>query len=178
MKYILTGMPDKMMYTEYISVVGFIWYHIGVFIFLMMFQYLFSSTLQKAADQALHHTLKSMLFGLVFLIAVPLVSVLLLVTILGIPVGLTLLFAYGIVVLLVNFITSVSVANWVNSFLKLKWGFWGLYALSLAFFLAIMLLFRIPIVGWIVLGVLSCLAFGSLLVNIKWSRISKGLYGV
>ena len=171
-------MPDKMIYTEYISVLGFIWYHLGVFIFLMMFQYLFSSTLQKAADQALHHTLKSMLFGIAFLIGVPLVSALLMVTVLGIPLGLMALIVYAIVILLVNFITSVSVANWINSFWNLKWGFWGLSALSLAFFLVMMLLLRVPVLGWVVLGVLSCLAFGSLLVNIKWSRISKDLYGV
>jgi len=171
MKSILTSMTDKMIYTEYISVLGFIWYHVGVFVFLMAFQYLFSKTLKKAADSAFRQTLKSALFGLAFFIVVPLISMLFMVTLLGIPLGLTLLFAYAIVVLLVVFITSVSVANWINHFWDLNWGFWALSILSIAVFMVIILLFRVPVLGWVVLSILSCLAFGSLLVNVNWRRI-------
>lgn len=164
---------NGIIYTEYISVLGFICYHMVVFVFLMMFQYFFRDILQKAADQAIHQSLKSILFGLAFLIVVPVISLLLMITLLGIPLGLLLLFVYVIIILLATFLTSVSVANWITLLGKDSWGFWPLCILSLAIFLVITLLLRIPVLGWVILGILSCSAIGSVLVNVNWTRISE-----
>lgn len=89
-------------------------------------------------------------------------------TIFGIPLGLLLMIGYVVLVLLVVFISAVSVANWINRFWKWDWNFWVLCAFALAVFLVINLLLMVPVVGWIVLGTLSCLAFGGILLSIVW----------
>lgn len=61
------GIPDRLLSPSYFSVVGFIWYYLGVFLFLVLIQYFLIETLKKAADKVLHHTLRSMVFGLLFL---------------------------------------------------------------------------------------------------------------
>ncbi len=164
-----------MLYNDYISVLGFISYHAVVFVFLMMFQYIFSSTLKKAASKACQQTFKSMLYGMSFLIATPLISLLLLATLIGIPVGLMLLFVYVILVLLLIFIIPVLVANLVNRSGHFNLGFLPLSILSLVVLWIIMLSFRISVIGWCVLGILSCLCLGSLLNNINWRRISESI---
>lgn len=167
-----SGMADQLMFPGYVSLLGIIWYYLGVLLFIMLIQYFFSNTLKKAADRALHHTLRAMTFGLLFFILVPVLIFLLMATLLGIPLGLLILIAYVTVILLVVFISSVSVANWMNRMWKRNWGFWILCSIALVVFLALNLLLMVPVLGWIVLGMLSCLAFGSILLNINW-KITK-----
>ncbi|WP_448104475.1 hypothetical protein [Pedobacter panaciterrae] len=169
-------MSDKLIFPGYVSVVGFIWYYLGVFLFIMLIQYFFSETLKKATDKAIHHTLRSMVFGLAFFTLLPVLISLLMATLLGIPLGLLILIAYLCLVLLVVFISSVSVANWINRLGKWNWGFWAICSFALAVFMILNLLLMVPVLGWVVLVTLSCLAFGSVLlnVNLKATRL-KGL---
>jgi len=161
-------MSDKLIFPGYISVIGFVWYYLGVFLFIMLIQYFFSETFKKAADKALHHTLRSVVFGLLFFALFPVLISLLMVTLFGIPLGLFMLIAYLSLVLLVVFISAVSVANWTNRLGKWNWNYWVLCILALVVFLVINLLLMVPILGWIVLSILSCLAFGSILLNMNW----------
>lgn len=167
------GIPHRVIYTEYVSALGFIWYHLSVLIFLMLIQYLFSDILRKAADQALHHTFRSILLGLLFFVAVPILVFLLMATLLGIPLGLLMLFAYVVLVLLCIFISAVSAANWMNRLRNLNWKFWPLSILALSIFLVLNLLLMIPVLGWVILGIFSCLAFGSVLISVRWTGIIK-----
>lgn len=165
------GMADKLMYPAYVSVLGIIWYYMGVFIFILMFQYLFSSTFKKAAYKAVHQSLKSALLGILFFTVVPCVIFLLMNTLVGIPLGLLILLVYIILLLLVIFISSVSVANWINTLGKYHWNFWVISLLALAVFLMINFLLMVPILGISVLGILACLAVGSILSNINWKKV-------
>jgi len=162
------GIPDRLLFPSYFSVVGFIWYYLGVFLFLVLIQYFLSETLKKAADKVLRHTLRSLIFGLLFFTLLPVLIFLMMSTILGIPLGVLIMIVYLILVLLVVFISAVSVANWINRFGKWNWNFWVLSVFALVVFLVINLLLMVPVVGWIVLGTLSCLAFGSILLNVYW----------
>lgn len=167
--------PNKIIYTEYVSVFGFIWYLLSVFIFIMLIQYLFSDTLRKAADTAVHQTFRSILLGLLFFVAVPIVVLVLMATLLGIPLALLVLFAYILLVLLCIFISSVSAANWINRLGNRNWGFWLLSILALSIFVVLNLLLMVPVLGWVILGIFSCLSFGSVLMNVTWIRVPKKL---
>jgi hypothetical protein len=160
---------------DYISVLGFISYHAVVFVFLVMFQYLFSKIFKKAANVAFHQTIKSMLFGVVYLIAAPIAGFLLLMTLVGIPFGLMLLFSYAISILLLILITPVLIANLINRSGNFNLGLWRLSLLSLIVLWVITLSFRISVLGWIVLGILSGLSLGSLLNNINWRRVTESI---
>lgn len=167
------GIAGRSIFPGYVSVVGFIWYYLGVFLFIVLIQYFFSKTLKKAADKAIHHTLRSLVFGFLFFTLIPVLISFLMATLLGIPLGLLVLIAYLSLVLLVVFISSVSVANWISSLGKWNWNFWILSLFALVVFLLINLLLMVPVVGWIVLGTLSCLAFGSVLLNVNWKITRK-----
>lgn len=160
---------------DYISVLGFISYHAVVFVFLVMFQYLFSKTFKKAANVDFQQAIKSMLFGLVYIIVLPIVGLLLLMTLIGIPFGLMLLFTYTISVLLLILITPVLIANLINTSGNFSLGLWPISLLSLVVLWVIMLLFRVPVLGSIVLGILSCLSLGCLLNNVNWRRVTESI---
>lgn len=160
---------------NYISVLGFISYHAVVFVFLMMFQYLFSNTFKKAANVAFQQTINSILLGVVYLIAAPTAGFLLLMTLVGIPFGLMLLFSYTISILLLILITPVLIANLINRSGNFNLGLWRLSLLSLIVLWVITLSFRILVLGWIVLGILSCLSLGSVLNIINWRHISESI---
>lgn len=160
-------------YPQFVSILGFICYYAGVFCFILLFQYLFSGTLRKAADKVLHHPLRAALLGILFFITVPVAVYLMMATLIGFPLGLLILTAYITLILLGNFIASVSAANWMSSIKKGNWKFWTLSLVALAIFLIINFLLMLPVVGWIVLGILSCLAIGGILANVSWKGAMK-----
>lgn len=164
---------DRLFYPQFVSILGFIWYYAGVFFFILLFQYLFRQTLKKAADKVLHYPLRAAFLGMLFFITVPVAVYLMMATLIGFPMGLLILTVYIILILLVNFIASVSAANWISSMTKRNWKFWTLALVGLAIFLIINFLLMLPVVGWIVLGILSCLAFGGILATLNWKGLNE-----
>lgn len=164
---------DRLFYPQFVSILGFIWYYAGVFCFILLFQYLFSGTLRKAADKVLHHPWRAAVLGVLFIIAIPIAVYLMMATLIGFPLGLLVLTAYITLILLVHFIASVSAANWISNLVKGHWKFWTLSLVALAIFLIINLLLMLPVVGWVVLGILSCLAFGGILANVSWKKVNE-----
>ncbi|SHF40019.1 hypothetical protein [Pedobacter caeni] len=164
---------DRLFYPQFVSILGFVWYYAGVFCFILLFQYLFSETLRKAADKVLHHPLRAAFLGMLFFTAVPVAIYLMMATLIGLPLGILILTAYIVLILLGSFIASVSAANWMNGITKGDWKFWTLSLVALVIFLIINFLLMLPVVGWIVLGILSCLAFGGILANVSWKGINK-----
>lgn len=154
------------------SVFGLFWYVGMVFLFIIVIQYLFSNTMRKAGDTVFNSSLKSLGWGLLFLIVVPLATLLLLLSIIGIPLGLLLLFSYIGLIILATIITSVVVANWLNNRFNYHWSYWQLVMSALALFILFKLLTFTPFLGWFIMMVLACIAFGALLLNINWHKKS------
>lgn len=156
-----------MIQPDFISVLAFLWYYLGIFIFIMLTQNILGDVLKKTTDNVLHHSLRSFLFGVVFFIGVPIVALLSIITLFGIPLGLMVLLVYIILVLLSVFVSAVSVANWINKLGNFNLGFWALTGFALIIFLLINLLLMVPLIGWFVLGIISCLSFGSILFSMR-----------
>ena len=157
-------------YLGFSSVLGVFWYLGMVLVLIMIVQYLFSATMRKAGQTTYDKMMKSLGYGVLFWIGVPIAAVLACVTVIGVPVGLIALFSYIILALLATTITSVVAANWLNSRSRTNWQYWRMVFAALGIFILFKILTFTPFFGWFILAVLISIAFGSILLNINWRR--------
>ncbi len=150
------------------TILGLLWYLGMALLMICMIQYLFSVTMKKAADTVFDNTLKSLGLGFLFFIVVPIIAVVAFITMIGVPVGLLLVFGYILLVILATVITSVIAANWVNNRYDKKWTFGRLALTAFGIFILLKLVLLAPFVGWLVMCILICISFGSILLNINW----------
>jgi hypothetical protein len=153
-----------------LSVLGLLWYIGMALLMIAIIQYLFNATMQKAGDTVFNKTLKSSGFGLLFFIAVPIAAIIAFITVIGVPLGLLLLFNYIILILLATVITSLVAAHWINNRFNYQWGFWKLVFAALGIFIVLKLISSMPFVGWLIVLIATCGAFGAILQNINWKR--------
>jgi hypothetical protein len=145
------------------SLVGVLWYLTAGFILLWLGQWLFSRTLGQAAGTVQTDTARSLAFGLVYFVAVPMAIVLFFVTIVGIPVGLIAMFFYGMFLALANVITALVGAHWINRRRGSTWRPIQLVLVALGLFIVLKLLTFIPVLGWAVKFAAIFIAFGAIL---------------
>ena len=145
-----------------------LWYLGMALLMILILQYLFSATMKKAADTVFNSTLKSLGFGFLFFIAVPVAAVVAFITIIGVPVGLVLVFSYIALILLATVITSVVATNWFNNRNNYKWNYWRMVFVSFGIFIVLKLVSLTPFVGWLVMILLVCISFGGILLNVNW----------
>jgi hypothetical protein len=153
-----------------ITVLGLLWYIGTALLMIALIQYLFSTTMKKTGDTVFNATFKSLGYGFLFFIAVPVAAIVAFVTIIGIPVGLLLVFNYIVLILLATVISSVVAANWLNNRFNYQWNYWRLVFVALASFIVFKLLSFMPFLGWFILLLVACIAFGAILINIKWRK--------
>jgi hypothetical protein len=153
-----------------LSVLGLLWYIGMALLMIAIIQYLFNATMQKAGDTVFNKALKSSGFGLLFFIAVPIAAIIAFITIIGVPVGLLLLFNYIILILLATVITSLVAAHWINNRFNYKWSYWKLVFTALGIFIVLKLISLMPFLGWFIVLLAICMAFGAILQNINWKR--------
>lgn len=112
---------------------------------------------------------QTMLFGLLFLVLTPIVSVLLMFTVIGLPIALMLLFAWVVALYLATIMSAWLVGKFIkNKWLaKYKWSRINILAFSLVIYL---LLTQTPFIGWLVVMYLYLLSWGLLWSKIKMSK--------
>ena len=132
---------------------------------------LFPQFVQRVSDQGAKRPWRSLLTGLVASIVVPILLVLLMVTVVGIPVAILLLLSW----LLINFSSGLFTSYLVG---RRIWNSQhNALAIVLAGSLALMILYFIPIVGIIGLVLATWLGEGMLLLELK-AHIPKPKYQV
>lgn len=159
------------------TVIGMLWLLGMAFTMIFIIQYLFSTTMSKAADTAFSKTVKSFGWGVLFFAGVPVAALATFVTIVGVPVGIFLLFAYIFLFLLATTITSVVTANWINNKYKKNWRNSELMAAALIVYVLLKLATLIPVAGWVLAVLFVCTAFGAILQNIRWRKSMKSPLG-
>jgi cytoskeletal protein CcmA (bactofilin family) len=162
-------------YLGFASFMVFVWYLGPVFVFILLIQYLFGSTMQKAGSALTHHVARSVGYGLLFLIIVPLCVIAAFFSVIGVPLGILLTIGYIILILMGATITAVVLANWINSGYAKKWKMWRLVWTALAIFVILKLISLTPVVGWLVMLLAVCLAFGAIITSIRWQKQQAGV---
>lgn len=159
---------EQWYYLGFSSALAVIWYIGMVLVMIMLLQYLFAGTMKKAGQTAYYKGWKSFGWGLAFWIGVPVAAVLAMVTIVGVPVGIILLFTYGMCAVFAGTITALATAHWLNNRTAANWGYWRMVFATLGIFVVFKILLLTPFLGLFVFSLLTCIAFGALLQNIRW----------
>lgn len=162
--------PNAWYYLGHATALGLVWYLSTVFLFLIIIQYLFRNTFKKAGNSLNHAVLKSMGYGFLFFIGVPLAVALLLITVVGIPIGVIVMLSYITVVLLATIITSLVMANWYNHRFERGWTYWQTVWAAFVMFVLFKMVSLTPFLGWFIMIVIACIAFGALLRAVNWRR--------
>lgn len=152
------------------TILGLLWYLGMALLMSMIVQYLFCNTMKNAANTIFNQSLKSLGFGFLFFIVVPIAALIAFVTVIGVPVGLLLLFAYIALVLLASIITSLIIAHWFNNRNNYNWTYWKIVFVAFCIFILLKLISLTPFVGWLVVMLTTCMAFGGILLNINWKK--------
>lgn len=147
---------------------GLIMYLVVTFLIIMALQYLFGKKFSEASNIVFTSTAKSLGAGALFFIAVPIAIFITFLTVIAIPVSLILLLLYIMLIMLAVSITAVVAANWLNNRTAQQWSYFKLVAASFAMFVLIKLISLTPFLGAPLAILLVCLAFGSILLTIKW----------
>ena len=95
------------------------------------------------------------------------ISILLMLTIIGIPLGVFSLVVYIGFLFFSRSITSLIVAQWLNYYFKLEAGGWQVYLMALGVYIVLFLLSFIPFFGLLIYLILSYTALGSVLIQIR-----------
>jgi hypothetical protein len=155
------------------SVFLLLWYLGMALLMILIIQYLFAGTMKNSANTVFNHSLKSLGFGFLFFIGLPVAAVVLFFTVVGVPVALLLIVGYIILILLATTITSVVSANWFNNRFEKNWHYWRLAFVAFGIFVLLKLISLAPFVGGIILFLLACTSFGAILLTIPWKKTGK-----
>ncbi|HSE29476.1 MAG TPA: polymer-forming cytoskeletal protein [Candidatus Saccharimonadales bacterium] len=114
-------------------------------------------------------------WGALFLFATPIISLLLAITIVGIPLAFLILLAWFIVLIVSQPIAAYFVGNWIMAKTNVKWGeIWTRMASLALGLLIIVVLTAIPFVGWLFALTATALGAGSLKYSKMQSKKVKG----
>ncbi len=149
-------------FASFLAAVGYL---IAAFILIWIGQWLFPLTFGKAAGTAQAEPFRALGLGFLYFAAVPVGVVMLLVTVVGIPVGLIALFFYVMFLALANVITALVGAHWINRRQGYNWSPLKLVFAALGLFVLLKLLGFVPFVGWIAKIAVVFVAFGAILDN-------------
>ncbi|GEM_PF-582024 len=152
------------------SVIFLIWYMGMALLMIMAIQYFFSGTINQVAFTSAQDTLKAFFRGLLFLLVMPLCILILLVTVIGIPIAVILMFAYIALIILASCMVGVTAAHWYNERYQNHWTFWPMVFASFGFFVVFKLIALTPLIGWLFTLIAVCTVFGAILMGIKWKR--------
>jgi cytoskeletal protein CcmA (bactofilin family) len=141
------------------------WYLCAMFILLWLGQWIFGRVVHEAAAKAGSEPVRSLGYGFLYFAAVPVAIVLLLITLVGIPVGLIILFFYLLFLALAHLITALVGAHWIARYRAKEWRPIHLVLVALGLLVALKLLVAIPFVGWIASVAAVFIAFGAILDN-------------
>lgn len=155
------------------TIFALLWYLGMALVMILIIQYLFAASMKKAADTIFNKTLRSLAYGFLFFILVPLAAIIAFITLIGLPVGLLLLAGYIILILLATSITAVVVANWINNRNNYNWNFWKMGFAAFGIFILLKLISLAPFVGLLIMLFMICIAFGGIVLNISPRRNIK-----
>lgn len=152
------------------TLLALLWYLGMTLLLIAVMQWLLPGLFEKAANTAFDAPLKSLGFGLLFFIVVPVAVIVLFITVIGIPLAVLLLIGYIAVIVLASVISSVVAANWYNNRYCSCWNYWHRVLVGLGVFVLLKLLSSIPFFGWIMMLLIVCISFGAIVLNVKPNR--------
>jgi hypothetical protein len=161
------------------------WYYLGfgsltlgviflasALLLLFLFQFILARFLAQAGAVLNKRIPRELGYGLLYVLGLPVLSVLLLITVIGIPVGIFTLFFYLFTIVMGHIISSLVLANWYNNQYRRNWTKTQLVFGALTIFIALKLLLLVPFAGWLLSFALILLAFGAIIDRLQSNKMA------
>lgn len=157
-------------YLGLMTFMGLLWYIGMALLMIIIIQFLFKGAFIKAGNTINTQTWKSFGYGFLFFVAVPVSAILAFVTLIGFPLGLLLIFLYILALVLASVISALVITHYFNNRREKNWGNWAVIFIALGIFVILKLLSLIPFIGWLMMFIIACMAFGAILVSLKLKK--------
>lgn len=115
---------------------------------------------------------KSLLTGLLYFLLAPLAALLLIITIIGIPLGIAVALGLVLSIIFAKACTAIVLARWLEVEFKKKWSSIAIFFISLLIFVLLKLIDVIPVIGWLATLAAVLFCFGALIIT-KYERYLK-----
>lgn len=161
---IINQTPPRSVQHDFSWVSLIIWFATGLVLWGFGFL-LFPALWQRLAATVQEAPGASLGWGLLLLVTLPLIMLVFMITVIGIPLALIILFCYVLVLMLAKVILGDILGRYLLK--SFKWE--GKLSMWLGFMLGfalVLLLSKIPIVGFVVSLVAACLALGTIAISI------------
>lgn len=139
-------------------------------VLIVLLIYFFNRFFRRHAGRITNNMAGSFGYGMLYLIGVPILIVLALITIIGIPVAFIMAAGYGITLALAGALVSVILAYELEKYQGKDWSKGTMMLIAVGISLGLRLVDFIPFVGGIVLFLLIAVVFGYLYQNIRIDR--------
>ncbi len=148
------------------SLSSWIYYVLSAFLMILVLHGLFKSTFSTAVEDIENNWLKSFGFGLVYLFGIPLLIILALLMIVGIPLGLfaTVIFIFSL--LFGHLIAALLLVYYFRQKKEKTWGFWSVTFLALLCAIVLRLFTTIPYAGILLSVVILSITYGALTLKV------------
>lgn len=130
----------------------------------LVFLYFFPNFMQRVSDQISKKAGVTFAVGLVALIVAPVLFLILLMSVIGVPFALLLVVGYIFLLIISQIFAAVFVGGWIGRRLKFKLNNYLSFCLGL---FTIYLLGWIPVIGWIMKFIATTVGFGGYLITKK-----------
>jgi hypothetical protein len=116
----------------------------------------------------------NVLYGFLYVIAVPVIAVLFMITVIGLPIGLFILFYYVFAFWFIGPVSAIVIAKWIQMTYKKKWGLAVFFFVCVGVLILLKVLWMVPLIGWIIKLLVTFATFGALMMtkHEKWKKIA------
>jgi cytoskeletal protein CcmA (bactofilin family) len=142
-------------------------YFLSAILLITVIYFLFKNATERAGLTMQTETGRSIGYGMLYLIGIPLVAILIMITIIAIPLSLIVLNIYLLTILLSHIISSIVIAQWIKQKNNKKWNNFLLLLISIGIYLVLKIIFFIPVVGFLANLLIVALVFGALILQYK-----------
>jgi len=114
----------------------------------------------------------NLLYGLIYLIAGPVIILLFMATVFGIPIALLLLGLYAASLFFLPAASALIIAKTLGQYYHKQWGRGTIFLVSMGVYIVLRFIGAVPIIGWLAKAIVLLIALGTLVI-VKWERIKK-----
>ncbi len=155
--------------------IGVVYSLLSAAVLLLIMLLVATNFFKKTGSILLKTPWQSFFIGLIYYVATPIVALLLLVTVIGIPISVIAMVVWGLSLWLSTTVTALVLTQaWLTK-TKRKWDWWQLWLGSIVMFFLLKMVMIVPIIGWIAYVVAICFSMGAILQEKKiiWEKYIK-----
>jgi hypothetical protein len=149
---------------------SWMFYILSALLVILVLHGLFKNTFSTAVEGIENNWLKSFGFGLIYLLGIPLLIILALLIIVGIPLGLFAMVIFIFSLLFGHQIAALLVVYYFKHTKEKNWGFWSVTFLALLCAIVLRLLTTIPYAGILISVVILSITYGALTLKVIHSK--------